>query len=530
MAIRTVFCGWIFSSISLFAAAPDLQVWGPATRPYVDYQSFAADSCEVREGCVVAGTRRLLHFETESRNYGNADLVFGDPAQNPQFVWDPCHNHYHFGQFTTYRLLDQQGGVVIEGRKIGFCLEDTIKWDPAAGSQRYHCSYQGIQRGWADRYTYNVPCQFLDITGLPAGTYILDITVDPLNFIPELNEDNNNTQVSVTIPPEACSAPPPNDNYPNPVMIYTTPAVAYGENNCATKQPWEPYYAGNYGGRSVWFRWIAPFSRQVIVNTEGSNFDTLLGVFHHVPGTATLIADNDDVLTGIIQYSEVRFDAVEGYEYRIVVDGYDGAQGSIVLHVDPPANDDFVACQTLSGATGSLNGHNIGATRENGEPTHASTFGSHSVWYCWTAPKGGAVEMSTIGSDFDTTLAIYTGSALNQLTAVGGDNDSGAGGTSVARFSATSNTVYRIAIDGRADAMGNIALRWNYVSGRLAIRKNSNGTLTLTVTGTDGTYTLQSSTGLTSWAPVGTVTVVNGTGSVTQQNNTTRRFYRVTLP
>ena len=78
---------------------------------------------------------------------------------------------------------------------------------------------------------------------------------------------------------------------------------------------------------------------------------------------------------------------------------------------------------------------------------------------------------------FDTTLAIYTGVRLDQLTPVAGDNDSGTGGTSVARFTATSNAVYRIAIDGHADAMGNIALRWNFVSGRLAIRKNSNGTL-----------------------------------------------------
>ena len=91
MAYRTVFWGWIFlhASLAAFAAAPDLLVWGPATRPYVDYQNFATDSCEVREGCVVPGRRRVLHFETESRNYGTADLVFGDPNQNPLFVWDP---------------------------------------------------------------------------------------------------------------------------------------------------------------------------------------------------------------------------------------------------------------------------------------------------------------------------------------------------------------------------------------------------------------------------------------------------------
>ena len=529
MADRIVLWGWILSSFSAFAAAPDLRVWGPATRPYIDQQTFAADSCEVREGCVVAGTRRLLRFETESRNYGSADLVFGDPAQNPLFVWDPCHNHYHFGQFTIYRLLNQQGGVVIEGKKIGFCLEDTVKWDPNAGPQRYNCTYQGIQRGWADRYTYNVPCQFLDITGVPAGTYILDIIVDPLNFIPELDENNNQSQVTVEIPFEPCAFPPANDNYPNAQTIYSTPAVVYGENSCATKQPWEPTYGGNGGGRSVWFRWVAPMTRQVVVNTEGSGFDTLLGVFHHVPGTATLIGDNDDVVHGVVQHSEVRFNATAGNEYRFVVDGFDGASGSIVLNVDPPPNDDFTGCLALTGADGALTGHNIGATRESTEPTHASTFGSHSVWYCWTAPRAGVVEWSTIGSDFDTSLAIYRGDALNSLTPVASDNDSGAGGTSAARFTATSNVVYRVAVDGRANAMGNIALGWSYVAGRLAIQKNTNGTVTLTITGSNGTYTLQSSSNLTSWSSDGTVTVANGTGATTQQNSTSRRFYRALL-
>src|SRR6185295_9726466 len=203
--------------------------------------------------------------------------------------------------------------------------------DPNAGVQRYNCAYQGIQRGWADRYTYNVPCQFLDITGIAPGTYLLDIIVDPLNLIPELDEYNNETQVTIDIPPEGCSIPPANDNFQYAQTIYSTPAVVYGENSCATKQPWEPAYAGNYGGRTVWWTWIAPFTRQVVINTEGSNFDTLLGVFLRQPPNLTLIAENDDVVHGVVQYSEVRFNAVEGSEYRIVVDGFDGASGSVVL-------------------------------------------------------------------------------------------------------------------------------------------------------------------------------------------------------
>jgi lysyl oxidase len=531
MAYRTALWGWILvhSSFSIFAAAPDLIVWGPATRPYVDYQNIPANSCEVNEGCTVPGTRRILHFETESRNIGTADLVFGDPNQNPMFVWDPCHGHWHFGQFAQYRLLNQSGGVVLEGRKVGFCLEDTIKWDPNAGPQRYNCSFQGIQRGWADRYTYNVPCQFLDITGVPAGTYILDITVDPLNFIAELNEGNNNTQVSVQIPPEDCSVPPPNDAFAAAQTINFVPQVIYGQNNCATKEAWEPNHA-DVGGRSVWYRWIAPFSRQITITTEGSNFDTMLAAYRFVGGNLTLEAANDDVVLTVVKYSEIRFNTQAGTEYRIAVDGWHGEQGSIVLNMDTPGNDDFAACQTISGAPGSLSGHNIGATREAGEPTHGATFGTHSVWYCWTAPRTATVEWSTIGSDFDTTLAIYRGTAVNQLTPVASDNDSGAGGTSILNFNAVSNTVYRVAIDGRGDAMGNISLRWAYLTARLTVRRNTNGSVTITINGANGTYNLIGSSNLTSWSNAGTITVANGTGSTTLSNPSGRQFFRATMP
>lgn len=532
MVSRTVFWGWILIQglLSVFAAAPDLTVWGPSTRPKIEYYTFAANSCEVSEGCTLTGTRRLLRFETESRNIGTADLVFGDPAQNPRFVWDPCHGHYHFGEFAQYRLLNQSGGVVLAGRKIGFCLEDTVQWDPNAGFRRYHCGFQGIQRGWADRYTYNVPCQFIDITGVPGGTYILDITVDPLNFIPELNENNNNIQVTVQIPALPCGNPPANDPFAAALAISATPATVVGNNNCATKESWEQNIAGNYGGRTVWYRWTAPFTRQVVINTEGSGFDTLLAAHRFSGGNLTLMAENDDVVYTVIQHSEIRFNAVAGTEYRIVVDGFDGAAGSIVLNIDPPANDDFVSCQSLAGMTGAITGHNIGATRETGEPSHASTFGTHSVWYCWTAPRTGTVGWNTIGSTFDTSLAVYRGSALNALTVVTNDNDSGANGTSVLRFNATSNTVYRIAVDGRGNANGNISLNWAYLNSRLAIRRNSNGTVTVTINGVDGPHTLQASSNLTSWATVTTVTVANGTGTSAQPGNTARRFYRSLAP
>jgi hypothetical protein len=58
-------------------------------------------------------------------------------------------------------------------------------------------------------------------------------------------------------------------------------------------------------------------------------------------------------------------------------------------------------------------------------------------------------------------LAVYTGSALNGLTTVASDNDSGGNRTSRVAFNATSNVRYRIAVDGSGTEEGVVRLAWS---------------------------------------------------------------------
>ncbi|MGZ4967651.1 MAG: hypothetical protein ACXV97_10780, partial [Chthoniobacterales bacterium] len=53
--------------------------------------------------------------------------------------------------------------------------------------------------------------------------------------------------------------------------------------------------------------------------------------------------------------------------------------------VPGPANDDFVNAQILSGSSGSVQGENVRATQETGEPVHAGNEGGASVWFAYTA-------------------------------------------------------------------------------------------------------------------------------------------------
>jgi hypothetical protein len=71
-----------------------------------------------------------------------------------------------------------------------------------ADRPRYHCNdgdTQGIQRGWSDLYPVFLPCQWIDITGVPDGEYTLTIELDPDGRIEEIGEANNTVSVPLTL-------------------------------------------------------------------------------------------------------------------------------------------------------------------------------------------------------------------------------------------------------------------------------------------------------------------------------------------
>lgn len=183
------------------AGKPDIVVSMASANPRITTETFAAGACEIEEGTITAGTHKLLRFNTQTRNIGTADLVLGNPANSSMFEWGACHGHYHFRSFAQYRLLDSTGAVVRNGKKVGFCLMDITRIDTGANpSARYTCSNQGIQAGWADVYSSNLSGQWIDITGVPAGNYVLEIAMDPMNVIDETDETNNTGRLNVTIP------------------------------------------------------------------------------------------------------------------------------------------------------------------------------------------------------------------------------------------------------------------------------------------------------------------------------------------
>lgn len=196
----TAYSGVTLTATYSASAKPDLTPYTGSLNAYTTTETFNGNACDVTEGLVVSGTRRLLRFTTETRNVGTADLVLRSPANNPLFTYAPCHGHYHFNNFAEYRLLNSAGQQAAIGQKVGFCLEDVSRWNSAANARaQYDCDYQGIQAGWSDLYSRNLPGQWVDITGIAPGTYVLEIRLDTANRIDEANETNNLARVEVVI-------------------------------------------------------------------------------------------------------------------------------------------------------------------------------------------------------------------------------------------------------------------------------------------------------------------------------------------
>lgn len=158
------------------------------------------------------------------------------------------------------------------------------------------------------------------------------------------------------------------------------------------------------------------------------------------------------------------------------------------------------ALAPLPGDQGRVVGNNTGYTLETDERRHARKPGGSSTWFLWTPANSGIGSITTLGSSFDTLLAVYTGNMLTKLVEKDSDDDSGPGHTSQVEFNAVVGTAYAVVVDGFVGETGKFVL-----SNRLEITnvqlpeivshpvrqtlpQGSTATFDVQATGTDLTY------------------------------------------
>ncbi|NP_001072611.1 protein-lysine 6-oxidase precursor [Xenopus tropicalis] len=168
---------------------------------YVQKMSMYNLRCAAEENCLASSAYRsdirdydqrvLLRFPQRVKNQGTADFL----PSRPRYTWEwhSCHQHYHsMDEFSHYDLLDASSQRrVAEGHKASFCLEDTSC--DYGYYRRFACTAhtQGLSPGCYDTYNADIDCQWIDITDVKPGNYILKVSVNPSYLVPESDYSNN---------------------------------------------------------------------------------------------------------------------------------------------------------------------------------------------------------------------------------------------------------------------------------------------------------------------------------------------------
>lgn len=267
---------------------------------------------------------------------------------------------------------------------------------------------------------------------------------------------------------EIHGTPPANDNLANIQLLSGASGTANGSTIDATRQVGEAAHDfARTVERTVWFQWTPTVAKPVVFEITSADFDVAIAVYTgaNTFPLSTFVRNNDTFGTR----ARVEFGASPAENYKIVVGLYGSANdpgGNFSLEWttnDTPTNDNFANALALeTPQKGSVVLTRMNATKEIGEPAHIT--GNRSVWFNYTndLPTDYSVTFSTVSFDLkDTTLAVYTGSTVDNLTPIVKNDNVAGTSSSRATFLAKSGITYRIAVDeGSNPNSGSTLLNW----------------------------------------------------------------------
>jgi Lysyl oxidase len=125
-----------------------------------------------------------------------------------RFVVSETHRHWHLLGFEQYELRTPSGKTVGRDRKTGFCLGDRydahatsrLPGEPPRAVWTQECGRgqierlrieEGLSPGFGDDYVPLLEGQYVDVTDLPAGSYVLVHRVNADRDIREASYANN---------------------------------------------------------------------------------------------------------------------------------------------------------------------------------------------------------------------------------------------------------------------------------------------------------------------------------------------------
>ncbi len=124
------------------------------------------------------------------------------------------HMHWHYLRFSAYSLRSPDGRRTRVDRKTGFCVGDRVRAPDPAPRRADEISFggncgnyepdllevnEGIAPGYGDDYGPQLEGQYLDLTKVPAGRYVLVHTANPDGVLRETTLGNNSSSVLIDL-------------------------------------------------------------------------------------------------------------------------------------------------------------------------------------------------------------------------------------------------------------------------------------------------------------------------------------------
>ncbi|MFJ3704241.1 MULTISPECIES: lysyl oxidase family protein [unclassified Streptomyces] len=192
---------------------------GDGGEPGKDYLAFSANVWNAGPAqLVVDGFRKPGNALMDAYQYfydASGKQVGYTPTGTMEWDPRPGHEHWHFTDFASYRLLKADKKETVRSGKEAFCLANTdavdytvenANWHPdntdlstACGQENSISVREVLDVGSGDTYTQDLPGQSFDITGLPNGTYFIQVLANPENRLKETDLSNNSALREVVL-------------------------------------------------------------------------------------------------------------------------------------------------------------------------------------------------------------------------------------------------------------------------------------------------------------------------------------------
>ncbi|MEA2621125.1 MAG: hypothetical protein QOH61_35 [Chloroflexota bacterium] len=280
--------------------------------------------------------------------------------------------------------------------------------------------------------------------------------------------------VALVAPTAVSAAPPGNDDFANATVInyaalpYSTSLNPSGATDEGAEH--EQYCGESHD--SLWWRFAPTQTGVFRADTIGSDFSTQLDVFRGttLAGLADVDCNYDINTDDPDQYtSRLTFKANAGSRYyiRATTEGVNENPNVLVLHLRKTkalANDDYANAKTIPSLPFETDAVNINATSQSNEPrvNQCDSIGL-TRWYAYTPQNDQTLRATTIGSEFDTILAAYTGASIGTATQVACNDDTWYSTVNVhassITFKAKAGVKYRFQVGGYYGNNGRLPFR-----------------------------------------------------------------------